>query len=98
MNLRAICIGAGVLLLLAIPAIWPYNFYILLRWVIFIASLFIAYGFYQSKLNFWAGIFAVIGIVFNPLMPFYFDKSTWVIIDLICAVLYFIAGYSYKKK
>lgn len=98
MNIKTICIVSGILLVLAIPTGWPYDFYILLRWLIFASSAIVAYGFYTSKFSAWALIFGAVAFLFNPIVPVYLSKSTWVPIDLIGAILFFIAAYSFKKK
>lgn len=97
MNIKAICITAGVILLLAIPTWWPIGFYSLLRLVIFIVALIVAYGFYKSKIASWAFIFCGVAFLFNPVAPIYLNKQTWVIFDFISAILFFIAAYSHKK-
>jgi hypothetical protein len=98
MNIRGLCIASGVLLLLAIPSGWPYGFYVLLRWAISISSVIIAYGFYQSKLSAWALIFGGVAFLFNPLIPVFLDKSSWVMIDFISSLLFFLAAYSGVKQ
>lgn len=98
MNLKWICILSGIMLLFAIPTGWPYGFYELLRWIIFISSIIVAWGFYNSKLTAWTFIFGAIAFLFNPIAPIYLDKQTWVPIDFVGAVLFFIAAYSIKKK
>lgn len=97
MNIKWISIIAGVLLILAIPTGWPYDFYIILRWVISVSSAIVAYGFYKSKLQAWTFVFGALVFLFNPILPVYLSKSSWVLIDLIAAILFFIAAYSYKK-
>lgn len=98
MNIKWLCIASGVLLLLAIPSGWPYDFYILLRWVISISSIIVAYGFYKSKLTAWTFIFGAVAFLFNPIMPIYLNKSSWILIDFVSAGLFFLAGYSTKKR
>lgn len=98
MNIKIFCILSGVLLLLAIPSGWPYSYYIFLRWFISIVGLYVAYAFYDSQLQSWALVFLSIGLLFNPIIPIYLDKQSWVPIDLISAFLFFIASYSYRKK
>ena len=98
MNIKWLCIVSGVLLLLAIPQGWPYSYYIILRWIIFISAAFVAWGFYQSKINGWALAFGAVCLIFNPLVPFFMNKSSWVGIDFIAAILFFLAAYSYKKS
>lgn len=98
MSLKKPSIIAGVLLLLAIPPIWPYGYYIFLRWVIFIASIIVAWGFYKSKLTAWTFIFGAIAFLFNPIAPIYLSKSSWVAIDFITATLFFLSAYSIRQK
>lgn len=98
MNIKWLCIASGLLLLLAIPAGWPYDFYILLRWVIFISSIVVAWGFYKSELTAWIFIFGAITFLFNPIAPIHLTKASWIPIDLISSILFFLAAYSVKGK
>ncbi|HVT01120.1 MAG TPA: DUF6804 family protein [Patescibacteria group bacterium] len=97
MNIKWLCIASGIILILAIIPTWPYSYYVLLRWAIFISSLIVAYGFYISKVTGWALVFGAIAFLFNPIFPVYLTRQTWAPIDLISAVLFFIAGFSKKK-
>ena len=97
MKMKNICIVCGILLLLAIPSWWPYGFYILLRWIICAVSIYVAYSFYKSKLTAWAFVFGAIAILFNPIYLVYLDKSSWVGIDFVSSILFFISAYSTKN-
>lgn len=97
MNMKGLCIASGIILLLAIPTGWSSDFYILLRWTIFISSIIVAYGFYKSKILAWTFVFGAVAFLFNPIAPIYLGKSTWVIFDFIGAVIFFLAGFSNKK-
>jgi len=97
MNLKWLSIISGSLLILAIPYGWPYDFYILLRWLVFISSIFVAWGFYKSKLTGWTFVFGSVAFLFNPIIPIHLAKSSWVLIDFVSAILFFIAGFSKKK-
>ena len=92
--MKWLCIISGLLLLLAIPSGWPYDFYILLRWVIFISSIIVAWGFHKSKFTAWAFVFGSVAFLFNPIIPIHLSKSIWVLIDFISVTLFFLAGYS----
>lgn len=97
MNLKWLCIASGIILLLAIIPTWPYGYYILLRWAIFTSSILVAVGFYNSKLTGWSLIFGGIAFLFNPIFPIYLSRQMWTPIDLLSAVLFFIAAYSKRK-
>lgn len=98
MNIKWLCIISGGLLLLGIPTGWPYSYYILLRWAIFISSAVVAYNFYNTKSQAWALIFGAVAILFNPIMPFILNKSIWIVFDFIGACLFFVAGFSTRVK
>lgn len=98
MNLKWLCTLSGIMLFLAIPSGWPYGFYQLLRLLIFASSAIVSWGFYKSHITSWAFIFGGIAFLFNPLIPIHLDKQSWVPIDFISAILFFIAAYSVKKR
>jgi hypothetical protein len=95
--MKWLCIISGVMAFLAIFP-WVYEYYQVLRIVLCVSSAIIAYDFYSSKLNGWALAFVAIAILFNPISPVYMTKASWVGIDLITAVLFFIASQVTNKK
>jgi len=97
-DLKTQCILVAILLILAIPSGWPYGFYQFLRLSIFVTAIIVAWGFYKSYLPAWAFIFGSVAFLFNPLLPVYLNKSSWVPIDLISAILFFLAAYSVKRR
>lgn len=98
MNTKTLSVISGVLLFLAIPSGWPYIFYILLRWWICISSIIVAIDYYNSKLNGWMMVFGGIAFLFNPLIPIYLNKSSWVSIDLIVAIIFLLSAFSENRK
>jgi hypothetical protein len=90
------CISIAMLLL-AIPPIWPYGYYTLLRWVVCGTSLFIAYTAYGLNRKFWMWLIGLVAILFNPLIPVYLDKETWVVIDVVVAVVIFTSIWFLKN-
>jgi len=77
-------IAAGALILGALM-VWPYVYYQFLRVVICVIGSVIAWKLYESKSTAWSLVFGGIALLFNPIYPFYLDRSTWVVIDLISA-------------
>ena len=89
---------AILMLLLAIPSgIWPYGYYIILRWVVFGTALFILWTAYKLKRNTWIWIMGAIALLFNPIAPIHLNKETWVIIDFIVAGIFLISLFKIKK-
>lgn len=69
----------------------PYDYYILLRWVVCGTSLYLAYYYHVCKKTNMVWIFGLMALFFNPLFPLHLLKSTWVIIDIIAAWIFFIS-------
>lgn len=85
-----------IMLLLAIPTFLPYGYYILLRWVVSASAVFLVYLSHQFKKTFWVFLMALIALLFNPIAPIHLDKETWVIINLIVAVLFLVSIFKTK--
>ena len=98
MNIKWISIASGILLLIGILNIWPYDYYIILRWIVCAVAIITAIGFFKSKLTGWVWVFGALAFLFNPLIPVYLNKSSWVGIDLISAIVFFISAYTIKNK
>ncbi len=99
MKTKWLSIVSGVVLLLAIPSgVLPYSFYSILRWFICISAVILSNGYYLSNLIAGSLIFGAIAFLFNPFIPIVLDKSSWVSIDFISAIIFFLAAQSIKKK
>lgn len=83
---------AIVMLLMAIPSgLWPYGYYIILRWAVTIAALFVLWAAYGLKKNIWVYIMGGIALLFNPIALIHLGKSTWVVIDSITAIIFILS-------
>jgi len=85
---------AAVMLILAIFA-WPYEYYVLLRWVVTAISIYVAYALGEAK-DYKLWIFVGLAILFNPIDPIYRTKPFWIIADLVAAGLFL--ALSKKQK
>ena len=98
-NKNIISIIAIIILLLAIPSgLWPYGYYIFLRWAIAGIALFVLWVAYELKEKTWIGLMIIIVILFNPVIPVYLDKETLVIIDFIAALLFLMSIFKIKNE
>lgn len=65
----------------------PYGYYTLLRWIVTAtALLWVHIVFFRPKLV-WLWGFAVVAIVFNPLIPMHIRRATWLTIDFVTGLL-----------
>lgn len=69
---------------------WPYGYYQLLRIVVFAAALLVAALAYQSAKTFtlWLGLFVIVAIVFNPVVPLHLTRGVWLVLNISAAVLF----------
>lgn len=87
-----------ILMMLAALGDHPYGYYQFLRWVAAIISFYLAYLAYSDKKNGWAWVFGAIGILFNPIAPFYLQRETWQLFNLAVAVIYFVSLFKFQYE
>jgi len=91
-----VSVVAIIMLLLAIPDIWPYGYYVVLRWVVAASALFLIWVSYELEKRIWLVPMAIIAILFNPIVPIHLDKETWVIIDFVVAIFFLISIFGIR--
>ena len=87
---RAWYLLPAIIILLGACLNWPYVYFQLLRWTVSLSSLYAAYESYQNTKKGWSILLGCIGILFNPLAPFYLNKQTWLIADTLAAFVLII--------
>jgi len=75
---------------------WPYGFFTLLRFVVFVATAYVAWMAYEQQKEKWIWIFGSLAVIFNPFIPLYFGRSFWVIVDLIVAIFLIISIFVFR--
>jgi len=79
-----------IMLILAIPPMWPYFYYQILRWVVAGTAVYNAFYSYKSNYIRWVWIMIIIGIIFNPVEPIFLGKEIWIVLDIISAIIFLI--------
>jgi hypothetical protein len=79
-------IPAIILLLFAAFGTWPYNFYVLTRIIVCLASAWIAFQLHASRRFLWEFALIVVALIFNPVAPFHFRKETWELLNILGAL------------
>lgn len=77
----------GAALVLAILQM-PYEFYVLLRWVVPAMAIWICTIASGQKRTGWVVVFTLVAVLWNPLIPFEMPRSAWVLPDIIGAILF----------
>ena len=88
---------AIILIMLGAFADNPYSYYQFLRWTTAIASFYLAYLAYENKRVSWTWTFVIIGILFNPIVPFYLAREAWQFFNLAVAIIYFVSLFKFKN-
>lgn len=79
-------VGIG-LLLYGIPKGLAYDYYVFMRWAVMGIAAFFAYISFEKDAQVWAWLMVAVGFLFNPIIPFHMSKDTWVVADIITAIL-----------
>jgi len=87
-------IGAILLLLFAVAGHPPRDFYMILRICICLISVGAAVWYWRLRQSVWVGLFAIIAVVFNPLIIFYLHKSTWKLLDIATAAVFAVSLFA----
>ncbi len=77
---------------------WPYGFFTLLRFVVFVASTYIAWMAYEAQKEKWIWIFGFLAVLFNPFIVIHLNRETWGVIDLIVGIFMIISVFVLKLE
>ena len=69
---------------------WPYGYYQLLRFVVCGSGAYIAIISSDSEKKWLTWLFGIIAFLFNPLIPIHLTREIWQVIDVICALIFFV--------
>ena len=87
-----------IIAILLFVGVFPleYSYYVILRWVVFIASIYICFDamFRYGSLQI---IPLIICITFNPIFPIYMSKGIWAFVDILSGI-YFLSSWSVSNK
>lgn len=83
----------AVILMLLVIYNLPYGYYEFLRIVITGISGYLAFKYFDKKIIGWSVTMTGIAILFNPVLPIHLDKSIWVFINIILAIVFIISIY-----
>ena len=93
--IRPILLLCSALLLLAIFP-FPIGYYTFLRITVTIGAIIVIAAEFKKGINYWVLIFCLIAILFNPIAPVYLNKPIWILIDLVCGVIFGIKAINKK--
>jgi hypothetical protein len=89
---------ACALLLLVGMLPLPYSYYQVLRVIVCLASVFLAFKAIMQNETMLVAILLIIALIFNPVAPLYFKKDVWRIIDFVTAMVFVALGWKFMTK
>ncbi|RZJ68339.1 MAG: hypothetical protein EOO50_02655 [Flavobacterium sp.] len=73
----------------------PIGYYTFLRILVTIGAVSIVFQDVNEKKRFWAILFLIVAVLFNPVVPIYlYQKSKWTWIDIGVAIAFAVYGVS----
>ncbi|NQT79222.1 MAG: hypothetical protein HQ555_02365 [Candidatus Aminicenantes bacterium] len=88
----------AIFLLIAVMPIKEYSYYILIRWIVCLAAIYIAYCSYEAEKIYWIWIMGVVALIFNPIIPLNLGKGIWTIIDVITALVFVVTIFIFRNR
>ena len=81
-------VPAALLTLALLP--WPYGYYTFLRFAVSILACWLAYEQWKFDDSFsgWVVVFGGVTLLYNPLMPIYFTREIWGMLNLGTAFMF----------
>lgn len=96
-NALAPSIIAAAALVVA-PALMGVEAFLVIRYIVAILALIVAWFALQARQWWWIAIFAAVAVVWNPVYPFAFDGPIWVAAQVVAAVTFIVAGALIKVE
>ena len=89
---------SSIFLLLAGFDGWPYDFFVLLRFIVCISGIYLAWMAYKAGQEKWIWAYGIIAVMFNPFFPLHFGRSAWMAVDIATAIFLIISAFYSNKK
>lgn len=95
--MRILLLCCSIALVLAVANL-PIGYYTFLRILVTIGAIAVVVTEFDKGVNVWVVVFGIVAILFNPLIPVYlYDKSVWMVIDLITAAIFGIKSFFFNR-
>ena len=76
----------------------PYDYYTILKIVVFVASLIIIYITLPLEKHWLMIIFSMVTIIFNPFIKISFHREVWPLINVVVGLMFIYGGYVVHKQ
>lgn len=91
-----VCLIGVVTSLVALGQL-PHDYYIFNRFVVTAVAVWVVVIGVREKVPGWLVGLIPLGLLWNPILPFYLDRATWAPLNVLAAVFLFICGLLIKR-
>lgn len=88
----------AAMVLVVAPALIGNEWFLLIRFVVAILALIVAWFAIQAKHWWWAPVMVAIAVIWNPIYPFAFAGQIWTVAQFAGAVVFLAAGATIKSR
>lgn len=74
------------------PIHWPYGYYQFLRLAVTALAIWLAIAASRQQSTTWTILGVGLALLYNPIIPVYLNRATWLPINLVAAVLFVAAA------
>jgi len=74
----------------------PYSYYISMRWLLSISFGILIYFYSVDKNYIFQGLFVVLLVIYNPLLPIHSTREIWTIINIVTIALIAVSFFDNK--
>jgi len=79
---------SAISLFITIIRNFSYGYYIFLRWIVLVCALCVIAKSHDLEKKNWIWVMGIIAVLFNPIIPIHFSRTTWRLIDLVTAIIF----------
>lgn len=84
--------------LAAAPLHWPYGYYQFLRLAVTALAIWLAAAAIRQQATAWTILGVGLALLYNPILPVYLKRTTWLPIDLVASVLCVAAAIKLPRR
>ncbi len=77
---------------------WPYGYYIFLRFVVCIASIWIAVNGYKWEREWVPWVFGTQAVLYNPIFRVHLNVEAWTVLNLVSITFFIVAIFAVRHR
>jgi hypothetical protein len=91
-------VTATIMLIAALNPGTPYDYYVLLRWLMCGIFAYLSFRAFESKNTEWVLILGITAVVYNPFLPWHLGREIWTIVNLLTIGIAITSIFKLKGK